>query len=439
MSVLMDYRLQLPAHMKGVEIYAFGGYQEVGRNCFGIRSTVLNRSRLVDCGRIITRLHETDDESGGDEYQYLPAFEGIRELWDEVDGVFLTHMHLDHVGSLPHLYRVLGGRHRPPVLTSPFTAVFTQSLFEPGQIQPAYYPIEAGKRLRYNQIEFRAIAVPHSTRQTRSFLFYLPDGRGGTIKVLFVSDFKFADCRLTAGISEEFVRTLEREAPIDILIYDALYKGRSGMTRSEDVVRGGFREMKKRAPKGLIASCFASNLDRIEMMHDETYRDRMVCYSGRSMRKNIGLAKEAGWLADPEGYQEESTVLLKDQFMITTGAQGEKFSVLDRLSRGEGPFDLRGNESFGIMADPIPGNEGSMKVMIEGLAQRCPRGFVFISPRTRRLCQPVGENIQIIENLHVSGHGAQGDHDRLLALAQPRVAIEYHHPANYRGDEIIPD
>lgn len=446
-SKLSQYKI---ADAPGVEVYAFGGYEEAGRNCFALRSTVLKKTWLKDVGFMILRRHEEDD-TPSNESQTLPAFEAVAELWLEVSGIFVTHIHLDHCGGLPALYKMMAKlypRHKPPILASPLVVSFIKSLFVAArQPMPTFYEVETDKRLRYDGLEFTAIAVPHSTPQTRSFLFYLPTPYGGVTKFLFVSDFKFADCKLTRGISEKFVATLKREAPIDILMYDALYKNRrgfaaNGMTPSEDIVEQGLEEMLARAPRSLILSFFASNYHRLEMVYDRVKEKYLFCYKGRSMKRMVEFAREGGWLADPDGYQEGPEVLLRPSVMVATGSQAEPYAVLTRMSQGE--LDVREDDSFGIMADPIPGNEDAMRAMIQGLACRCPKGFVFIGPYTAKMIRlskfhDEYPNIVVLPNLHASGHGSEGDHELLRELCRAHIEIQYHFPVKADPNVILPD
>lgn len=457
----------------GIKIYSFGGLHEVGRNCFAVYSTIYDKAIIIDCGKVVLgRLSEKDPDENEleiPESEIMPQFSSVAELWPKVIAVLITHIHLDHCGGIVDLYKKLGRINRPPVYSSRFSITFIKSLFKERNekiedetkkiIEPDYYYREDSDRTWIQNIACRMLPVAHSARQTRSYMLYLPKPDGGFVKILFVSDFKFADCKLAPGLSEKFKAIVEEEKP-EIVIYDALYRWRMTESKPEHIILEGLEEMLDMAPKNLILSYYASNLDRTELIYDRVKKEHMFCYTGRTMKRWIELAKEAGWLDDPDGFQEGHQVLLKPMVMVTTGFNAAPYSVLSRLVfdhyykdsvTGEKklagkPFEIRKNYSFGLMADPIPNIKNKekerIKMMIEGLALQCPEGYVFITPNMAQMVKPVSpfNNIIIVKKLHASGHSTKLEQDLLLLLAECRVAIPYHYPMKeIKEDQVIED
>lgn len=427
---------------EGIKIYSLGGYQEVGRNCFIAYFEDTDSYIMIDCGVKISREYENYNyHTRG---KYLPALHEVNKIWLKLKAIFITHIHLDHCGGLPILYTMMREQHpgyEPPIVSAQSTNEFIKMMFEDERKTiPQLINVSLDKKEKISGVEFKAVAVPHSVAQTRSYIFYFYRKNGIIRKsFLFISDFKFEDSILTRGTKQKFIEFLTREAPVDIMLYDALYKNRKGFTRSEDKIIDGVQQMIKRAPKHLILSFFASNVLRAEQIYNLTKRTHMVEFRGRTMNRLFEIARRGGWFADYDAYHNHLNVLLKPMLIMATGNQAEPYSVLNRISLGEGPFDVRKDYSFGIMADPIPGNEKYLKKMIEKLSRKCPDGYIFISRRMQKQTKVKGKNIIVIDNIHVSGHGSSGDHELLKELALPKKVIEYHHPSRIFRGEIHPD
>ncbi|MGC8730564.1 MAG: MBL fold metallo-hydrolase RNA specificity domain-containing protein [Candidatus Micrarchaeia archaeon] len=73
-----------------MEISFFGGQQEVGRSCIMVASSNGSTKILLDAGVMLgeTELYPVFDDS----------------LLKEIDGIFISHPHLDHCGYLPHIF-----------------------------------------------------------------------------------------------------------------------------------------------------------------------------------------------------------------------------------------------------------------------------------------------------------------------------------------------
>jgi len=129
-----------------------------------------------------------------------------------------------------------------------------------------------------------------------------------------------------------------------------------------------------------VVSSFATNIARIrEVINLSVQHDRKICLIGRSMRENIEVAHDLGYLHYPEGewFVDIDDVALVPDGKVTilaTGSQGERASALSvlfgRLYRKLklGPGDL-----VIISADPIPGNERQFYRMVNRLCRLGPR------------------------------------------------------------------
>lgn len=410
-------------------IYCFGGHPkvlpEVGRNCFVIFSENTRRSLVIEVGRQFQ-----EPEEGGKEE--LTDFSVFRPYWERCAGVLATHIHLDHIGDLPRLYKQMPNKHRPPVIGSPFTVEFGMHLFDDFEYGiPPFFGIGGAQgSLTLGDFEVELIPTPHSTPQTRSFAVRCPRRtKDSKDTILFLSDFKMTDCSLTTGLGEGFRAKLrELNGKVDVMLFDALYCDEEGITPSEDATLPALETMLEMAPNNLILSCFASSTLRIENIFNRVAGKRAFLRRGRTMGKLLNFAQSCGWM-DEASMETDPHTFFKHWVMMVTGCQAEEMAVLTRLSRGEGPFPVRSNYSFGLLANAIPENLPQIAAMIGRLLPQIPDGLFFIPTKLHEKLGISASNLIALENLHVSGHGRRGDHMEVLSLVKPKVWLPYHYPA----------
>ena len=179
-----------------------------------------------------------------------------------------------------------------------------------------------------------------------------------------------------------------------------------------------------RPDRRFIVTCFASHIHRVQQVADAAMAGgRKVATLGRSMEKNVALARRLGLLHIPDRTLvdiEDVDELEPGQVcVISTGSQGEPMSALSLLATGENRFfRLRENDVVVISAHPIPGNEWSVGRVIDSLHRR---GVEVIHSG--------------VESVHVSGHARQGELAMLLSVTRPEFFIpvhgEYRHMANH--------
>lgn len=124
----------------------------------------------------------------------------------------------------------------------------------------------------------------------------------------------------------------------------------------------------------MIVATFASNVGRvIQLIHSAIKYNRVVFLSGRSMVNNVEICQQLGYINVPKGtirkLNEEVENMPDSRVMILcTGAQGEEFSALARMSRDEhAQISLRQGDTVLMSASTIPGNELQTSHMINKL------------------------------------------------------------------------
>ena len=393
-----------------MRIVFLGGLGEIGRNCACIE--VDGRILVLDVGIMFP----DPDMPGVD--LVLPDLTYLRENADRVDGVILTHGHEDHTGGLAYLLRDFPVSVYGSELT---LALARNRVDEAGMTERAQFvPVRDGERRRIGPCDVEFIPVTHSVPHAFATAFHTPQGI-----ILHSGDFKI-DLHPVDGRRTDLARmgALASDPGIRLLLIDSTNAEEPGFTPSESTVGQTLRKVFLARPdRRFIVTCFASHIHRVQQVADAAIAGgRKVATLGRSMQKNVALARKLGLLDIPDGSLvdiEDVDQLQPGQVcVISTGSQGEPMSALSKLATGENRFfKLRENDVVVISAHPIPGNEWSVGRVIDSLHRR---------------------NVEVIhsgvDSVHVSGHARQGELATLMSVTDPEFLIpvhgEYRHMAN---------
>jgi ribonuclease J len=376
-----------------------GGLGEIGKNMTAVRggSGIL----LVDAGMAFP-----DEEMPGIDL-VLPDFTYLRNNSDEIRGIVLTHGHEDHVGALPYVLREF----QVPVYGTRLTLGLVRSKLQEFGIKNAdLREVQAGQSTELGDFGLEFIGVNHSIPDAVAIAI-----RTGAGLIVFSGDYKI-DLTPIEGSPMDLGR-LAALGEEGVLAYfgDSTNSERPGYVPSERIVGDTFNQIFEEAEGRIIVASFASHIHRIQQVVEAAKKhDRLVGVTGRSMIRNVQIARDLGYLDLPDAMlvdqREINRVPDGDIAVLTTGSQGEPMAALSRIANGThrtietGPGDV-----VVIAAHPIPGNERGVSRTINNLMKRGAE--VYYSPLT-----PV----------HVSGHAAQEEQKLVLNLLKPRYLVPVH-------------
>jgi ribonuclease J len=387
---------------EAVRVGFLGGLGEIGRNCAFLEQG--GEIVVVDCGV----LFPNPEMPGVD--LVLPDFSFLRERSSAVRGVVLTHGHEDHVGGLPYLLREV----EAPVYGSAFTLGIVGARLEEAGLRPAggMVVVGDGERRSIGPFEVEFIPVTHSVPHGFAVAFSTSQG-----VVLHSGDFKL-DLTPVDGRRTDLARIgqLAGAHGVRLLLADSTNAEEPGFTGSERSVGESLRRMFLSCTgRRIIVACFASHVHRIQQLADAAVASgRSVALLGRSMLRNVALARELGLLSIPDSAlvdaEQVDSLPPGRVCIVSTGSQGEPMSALSLMASGEHRSVAIGEGDVVVLSShAIPGNEWAVSKVIDGLA--------------RRGAEVVHAGVA---HVHESGHARQGELATLLSVARPRSFVPVH-------------
>ncbi|QLQ39892.1 ribonuclease J [Micromonospora robiginosa] len=395
----IEGELPPPLPEGGLRIIPLGGLGAIGRNMtvFEYDGKLL----IVDCGVLFP-----DVEQPGVDL-ILPDFGPILDRLADVQAIVLTHGHEDHIGAVPYLLA-----HKPdiPLVGSQFTLALVEAKLAERRIQPYTLTVREGGRERLGPFECEFFAVNHSIPDALAVAIRTPAGL-----VLHTGDFKMDQLPLDGRITDlaGFAR-LGAEG-VDLLLSDSTNAEIPGFVTPEREIGPVLDSIFAKAKGRIIVASFASHVHRVQQVFDSALEHgRKVALIGRSMVRNMGIARDLGLLNIPAGLVvgiEEATNLPPEQIVLmSTGSQGEPMSALGRMASGDHRhITIAPGDTVVLASSLVPGNETSVYRVINRLARA---GAVVVH--------------KDVAKVHVSGHAPAGELLYLLNVVRPSNLMPVH-------------
>jgi len=391
----------LAAKRSKLRVFSLGGHGEVGKNM-----TVLeygNDIIIIDCGVAFPQ----DEMLGID--LVIPDFTYLVQNKEKIRGIFLTHAHEDHVGSVPYLLREVKAKLFGTKLT---LGLVSNKLREHGLFNSTeQVVVPQGGIVSEGCFKVEFIRVNHSIADAVAFAITTPVGvviHSGDFKVDFTPiQGEFIDLQRFGELGRKGVKLFMCEST------NVLAKG---YTMSERSIGATFERVFEQSPtQRLIMAMFSSHIDRIQQVLSSAaqYR-RKVLFLGRSMVNAVKTAVELGYLIAPPGLIIELSDMKNytdNQIVIvTTGSQGEPMAALSRMAASDHrQITITPSDKVIISASPIPGNEKLVSRVINDLMKQ---GAEVI--------------YEGLAEVHVSGHARQEELKLMHALVRPQYLMPVH-------------
>ena len=383
-----------------LKIISLGGLNEIGKNLtvYEYGGDII----IVDVG-----MGFPDDDMYGIDV-VIPDFTYLIKNRDKIRGIFLTHGHEDHIGSIPYLLRSVN----VPIYATRMTAGLVKLKLEEHRLvdKTKLITCEAGEVVKLGKFSVEFIHVNHSIADAVAFAIKTPVGT-----VIHTGDFKIDPTPIQGGMTDLARLGELGKKGVLALLCDSTNVERPGFTKSERSVGASFDALFRGCDNRIIVTTFASNVDRIQQVISVAAKyGRKVAVTGRSMENAMKVSVELGYMQIPDGVLVDVNHIksLPDNkvCIITTGSQGETMSALTRMAfNTHKQVEIRAGDRVILSASAIPGNENAIGNVINELY--------------RKDAEVINERSG---PLHVSGHACQEELKIIHALLKPKFFIPVH-------------
>ncbi len=382
-----------------LKIIPLGGLDEIGKNI-----TVLEYGKdmiVVDCG-----VGFPDEEMYGVDL-VIPDFSYLVQNAKKLRGMFITHGHEDHIGSIPYCMQQVNC----PIHGTAMTCGLIQLKLEEHRIADKVKLIthKPGDVVKAGCFSVEFIHVNHSIADAVCFAIHTPVGT-----IVMTGDFKIDPTAKDGMLDLARLGELGNQGVL-ALMADSTNVERQGYTPSENIVAEGLDRQFKNCDQRIVVTTFASNMHRIQaVLETATRYGRKVAVTGRSMENMLKVAQDLGYIKVPAGTIVDLAAiksLPKNKVVIvSTGSQGENMSALYRMAFStHKQVDIISGDRIIISASAIPGNEKAVSRIINELYRK---GADVVYEKG--------------EGLHVSGHACQEELKIIHALVKPKFFIPVH-------------
>ena len=382
-----------------LKIIPLGGLDEIGKNI-----TVLEYGKdmiVVDCG-----VGFPDEDMYGVDL-VIPDFSYLVANQKKLRGMFITHGHEDHIGSIPYCMQQVNCPIHGTAMTNGLIKLKLEEHNLAAKVK--LFTHKPGDIVKAGCFSVEFIHVNHSIADAVAFAIHTPAGT-----VVMTGDFKIDPTATDGMLNMARFGELGKQGVLALLA-DSTNVERAGYTPSENVVAEGLDRQFKNCDQRIIVTTFASNMHRIQAVLATAQRyGRKVAVSGRSMENMLKVAQELGYLKVKAGTIVDLNTIRSlpnnKIVIVSTGSQGENMSALYRMAFStHKQVDITAGDRIIISASAIPGNEKAVSKIINELYRK---GADVVYEKS--------------EGLHVSGHACQEELKIIHALLKPKFFIPVH-------------
>jgi ribonuclease J len=338
----------------------------------------------------------------------MPNIDFLDEIKENLLGLVITHAHEDHVGAVQYLWPEFPSC---PIYATPFTqTILKRKLRDEGMRDHAdIHEVIAGQHYALGPFSFEMVPITHSIPEMHAVAIRTDAGT-----IMHTGDWKLDFDPLLGAHTDEVTLSQYGDQGVLAMVCDSTNVFVEGESGSESDVRATLIDVIKSCEQRAIITTFASNVARLETVVRAAHMaGRQVALAGRSLWRMTQAANDVGYLRDlpPFLTDEEAMKLPRDEVaIICTGCQGEPRAALSRIARGDHPvLRLSPNDTVIFSSRTIPGNEPQIGWMQNRLVE---------------------QGLEIITDynafIHVSGHPARAELERMYALVRPKIAVPVH-------------
>ncbi|MBR3490588.1 MAG: ribonuclease J [Bacilli bacterium] len=386
------------------KVFALGGLGEVGKNMYCIMHG--NELIIIDSGVLFP-----EADLLGIDY-VIPDFSFLKENESKIKGLFITHGHEDHIGSIPFLLQTV----KIPVIYAPNQAanLIKKKLADRNIRYDNIVVYSEKDKYKFKNMEVEFISVTHSIPDSYSIVVRTPDGI-----IVESGDYKFDLTPIGPMANLQKMAKIGSEG-VTLLMNESTNVEREGVSLSESKVDEALADLFRRQTGRIIVATFASNVYRLKHIIETAKRNnRKVVLFGRSMQTQVEIAIQSGYIENNGTIisPEESNNLKPEEVcLLCTGTQGEPLAALSRMANGtHKQIKLVPSDTVIFSSSPIPGNGEAVANTLNKLALNGIKTYTNT----------------ILNDIHSSGHGNQEELKLMLRLIKPKYLMPIHGDYRY--------
>ena len=376
----------------------------MGRNCilFEYGDDII----MVDLG-----LQFPEEDMPGIDY-IIPNMSYLRGKEKNIRGIIITHGHYDHIGAVPH---VMGRIGNPTIYGTKLTLGIIRKRQEDFTSSPKLnlQEVDDSARLHLGIFEVEFFGVTHNIPDSMGVVIHTPEGI-----LVHTGDFKL-DLQPTGGTALNIAKIAQlNDKNVLLLMQDSTNAYQTGHQLSEAEIQKNLDDIIGNAPGRIIIATFSSMIGRIRQIISVAEKlERKIAIEGYSMRTNVELAKELGYLNFNKSTIIPSNELHKyperGVMVLCPGAQGEERAALSRIvNREHRSLSIQPGDTVVFSSSVIPGNERSVQRLKDALYRQ-------------------GANVIHYQRMdvHAGGHAKQEDLKLMYRLVNPQyfMPVEGNH------------
>ncbi|EGV00227.1 hypothetical protein MCSF7_02176 [Mycoplasmopsis columbina SF7] len=388
--------------MNPTRLIPIGGVQEIGKSTLLVEHE--NHIFIIDAGIKFADIATTGIKGIIPDYSYLKSKE------KNIEGLFITHGHEDHIGGVVHLLRQV---HIKKIFAPRIAIQYFKLKFDENRITQKIEFIEIEKEAvhTFGNCKVDFWSAQHSIPDAFGIRITTPNG-----SLMCTGDFRF-DYNPIGEHYTDFAKLdkIGKEG-LTVLLSDSTNAMRPFHSPSENDILTDIEKYMRQATKKTIITAFASNLTRVKSIIElaAKLKKRVITF-GRSMVQGVKIGRKLGYINVPNDIfidkKELSSVPSKDLVILTTGSQGEQLAALSRMSYGKHQtVKIEKGDMIIFSSSPIPGNRMVIELLVNRLA---------------KLGAIIKEN-GVDGYLHTSGHAYKHEHDKIFQLTKPKFFLPYH-------------
>lgn len=385
-----------------IRVVPIGGMEQVGMNMMFLEwgDDII----IIDTGLVFPSAEHMGVDA------LIPDTSYLEKNKHKIKGVIYTHGHLDHIGGAAYILPKLG---HPPIfatrLTKELLLLNSEEYADPKKFKITEVTPKSKMKLGRFEVEF--FHVNHS----------IPDGVGIVVNTPYGAIVNTSDYKFDHNPADDQPADLGRIAELGrkgvlLAMSDSTNSLKPGQTVSESVIANDISKIITKTPGRIVMATFASNIGRVaKAVEAAEAAGRTVFLSGRSMERNIAVARKLNYLKCKDKTLQLMSPAAdkldpKRVMILSTGSQGETLAALTRMAAGVHPkVKLTSKDTVVFASSPIPGNEMAVVSVLNNLAEL---GCTVIDHKDM--------------NTHVSGHGNAEECKLMCSLLNPKYFAPIH-------------